>query len=203
MSSPFLPFLDAERARYREGAVKGIQDLLRYLGEDPEREGLRDTPERVLRAWERDWGAGYKSSASDPVTTFADGGSRYTQMITQRGIPVWSHCEHHLAPFFGTASVAYIPNASDQRIVGLSKVSRVIQRFSARLQVQERLTTQIADALQNLLLPEGLGVLLQCRHTCMESRGILQSGIVTTTTALRGSFLEDPSVREEFLRSAT
>ena len=190
----------------RAEAVEAICTLLLYLGEDPEREGLRDTPERVIRAWEKDWGSGYAAAGALPcLTAFEDGAQGYSQMITQRGIPVWSHCEHHLAPFFGTATVAYIPEYSvaggSIRILGLSKVSRIIQVYSRRLQVQERLTTQIAEALNKALKPRGVGVMLQCRHMCMESRGIAQAGIVTTTTALRGNFLEDGSVRDEFLRA--
>lgn len=192
----------------REEAVEAIRTLLLYLGENPDREGLRDTPERVIRAWEKDWGSGYSTgSGLACMTAFSDGAQGYSQMITQRGIPVWSHCEHHLAPFFGTAMVAYIPAPSTlkepARIVGLSKISRIIQIYSRRLQVQERLTTQIADTLNKILCPEGVGVLLQCRHSCMESRGIHQAGILTTTTALRGSFLEDPAVRAEFLKGST
>ncbi len=188
----------------RSAAVSAVRTLLEYIGETPDRPGLAATPERVIRAWEKDWGSGYAvDESSTPITEFEDGAQGYSQMITQKGLPIWSHCEHHLAPFFGIATVAYIPRTQagfPSRILGLSKVSRIIQVYARRLQVQERLTTQIADALNRKLNPEGVGVQLQCRHSCMESRGIHQAGIVTTTTALRGSFLEDPTVRDEFLR---
>lgn len=170
--------------------------LLEYIGEDPRRGGLLKTPERFIRAWDH-WASGYQQDPTALMKTFDDGAEECDEMVLLRGIPVWSHCEHHLAPFFGEAHIAYVPN---QRIIGLSKLSRIVDVFARRLQVQERLTNQIANALFDGLLPKGCGVMLECRHTCMESRGIQQSGIVTTTTALRGVFREDAAARDEFLR---
>lgn len=173
--------------------------LLRYIGEDSEREGLKETPARVLRAW-REWTRGYHVQPKDVLKTFTDGSENYDGMLFQRNLPFYSMCEHHLAPFFGTATIAYIP---DGRVVGLSKLGRVLDIYSRRLQVQERLTTQIADALQDNLMPKGVGVVMRARHLCMESRGIALQGHDTVTSALRGEFLDDPKVRQEFLLIAT
>lgn len=171
-----------------------ILNLLECIGEDIDREGLRETPQRVARAW-MEWTAGYSKSAEEVLKTFEDGGERYNEMVLVKDIPFYSHCEHHLAPFFGTASIAYIPN---KRVVGLSKASRLLDVFARRLQVQERITVQVADALQTHLKPKGVGVLLRARHLCMESRGICKQGHETVTTALRGVFTKQRT-REEFL----
>jgi GTP cyclohydrolase I len=172
-----------------------IPDLLRHLGEDPDRMGLRETPARVLRAWEF-MCSGYKVDVNGVIKLFEDGAEACDEMVFQGDIPVWSTCEHHMLPFFGVAHVAYIPRG---KILGLSKFSRLIEVFARRLQVQERLTVQIADALDCHLSPLGCGVVLKCRHTCMEARGIQKAGSATTTTALRGNFRADPTVRAEFL----
>jgi len=170
--------------------------LLQYIGEDITRGGLKETPKRFLKAW-KDWTKGYFQKPEDVLKVFEDGAENYDEMIVVSDIPVYSHCEHHLAPFFGTAQVAYIP---DKKIVGLSKIVRLVEMFAKRLQVQERLTSQIADALQNSLKPQGVGVLIKCRHLCMESRGIECMGACTTTSALRGVFMDKTEVRNEFLR---
>lgn len=168
--------------------------LLQLIGEDPRRGGLADTPERLRKAWS-DWTAGYGADPAKVLTTFEDGANGYDNMVAVRGIPFYSHCEHHLAPFFGTATIAYIPNG---RIVGLSKLSRLLDVFARRLQVQERLTCQIADAITEHLKPLGCGVRISARHLCMESRGICKQGHETVTCALRGVFMEG-AVRAEFL----
>lgn len=172
--------------------------LLQFVGEDPSRGGLIETPKRVLRAWQH-WCGGYGEDPKDHLKTFDDGGENYDQMVTVKDIPFYSTCEHHLAPFFGTATISYIPN---QRVVGLSKLSRVLGGYARRLQVQERLTVLVADCLQENLSPKGVGVLIKARHLCMESRGISQQGHFTITTALRGEFMEDHKVRDEFLAIA-
>lgn len=159
-----------------------------------QREGLRDTPERFARAWE-EWTAGYAQSPADVLKTFEDGAEHYDEMLLQRDIPLYSHCEHHLAPFFGVAHIAYIPAG---RIVGLSKLSRLVDVFARRLQVQERMTNQIADALDRVLAPIGVAVVLECRHLCMESRGIERAGTLTKTSALRGAIKTQPETRAEF-----
>lgn len=169
--------------------------VLISVGEDPDREGLIDTPERVARAW-KDWTSGYEQDPADVLTTFKDGGEKYDEMILLKDIPFYSHCEHHLAPFFGSAHIAYIPNG---RIVGLSKLSRLLEIFSRRLQVQERLTAQVADSLMEHLEPLGVAVLITARHLCMESRGIQKQGHTTETSALRGVFLDVDAARAEFM----
>lgn len=173
-----------------------IYKLLGELGENPDREGLQETPARVMRAWQV-WTSGYGEDPAAVLKCFEDGGEAYTGLVCQGGIPVYSHCEHHLAAFHGVAHVAYIPNG---RIVGLSKLARVVNIFMRRLQVQERLTTQIADALWVNLKPRAVGVVLRCRHMCIESRGVERIGTVTYTNAMRGDFMEEPAAREEFLR---
>jgi GTP cyclohydrolase I len=172
-----------------------IYELLRYIGEDVNREGLKETPRRVAKAW-NEWCAGYKMNPSDVLKSFEDGADGVDEMVIVKDIPFYSHCEHHMAPIFGTATIAYIP---DRRIVGLSKLSRLLDVFALRLQVQERLTNQIADALQNNLGPKGVGVVIKARHLCMESRGINKQGHVTITSALRGVMREVPEARAEFL----
>lgn len=169
--------------------------LLQYIGEDPKREGLQETPARFLKAWNH-WAGGYALSPESVLKTFEDGAENYDEMVLVKDIPVYSHCEHHLAPFFGVAHVGYIPNG---KIVGLSKLSRLVDVFSRRLQVQERLTSQIASALEDNLAPKGVGVILECRHLCMESRGIARSGSSTVTSAMRGVLMTKPEARAEFI----
>jgi GTP cyclohydrolase I len=175
-----------------------ITRLLQFIGEDASREGLQETPHRVAKAW-RHWCSGYGKDAGSLLKVFEDGAEKYDQMVIVKDIPIYSHCEHHLAPIFGTVSIAYIPNG---KIVGLSKLSRLADMFARRLQVQERLTDQIADALVEHLQPLGVGVLVKARHLCMESRGICQQGHHTITTALRGVIKDEAQTRSEFLRLA-
>lgn len=181
-----------------ESFENNITRLLQFVGEDPQRGGLLETPKRVTKAW-REWTKGYGQDVANVLKVFEDGGERYDQMVTVKDIPIYSHCEHHLAAIFGTATISYIP---DGKIVGLSKLSRVADVFARRLQVQERLTDQIADALHEHLKPKGVGVLIRARHLCMESRGLCQQGHHTITTALRGVIKDDQGPREEFLRLA-
>lgn len=174
-------------------------EMIKYFcKEDPAREGLRDTPKRMVKAW-RHWCSGYNVDIGELLTTFADGAQDYDEMVVVKDIPIYSKCEHHLADIFGTATIAYIP---DGRVVGLSKLSRVADAFARRLQVQERLTVQIADALVEHLQPKGVGVLVRARHMCMESRGICQQGHHTITLALRGAIKDDGRARQEFLSQA-
>jgi GTP cyclohydrolase I len=176
----------------------GLQDwrrLLTWLGENPERQGLLDTPERVARAWTH-WSRGYREDPSSILKTFADGGEQYNELIVVRRIPVYSHCEHHLAPFFGHAAIGYLPSG---RIVGLSKLKRLVDCFAARLQVQERLTQQIAQSLAEHLMPKAVGVILHCRHLCMESRGIAVPGEETVTSAMLGDLEHNQALRAEFM----
>jgi GTP cyclohydrolase I len=178
-----------------------VYGLLTQLvqGDDADREGLAETPARVVKAW-RHWTSGYKVDIGALFKSFEDGGKTYDQMVIVKDIPIYSKCEHHLADIFGTATIAYIP---DGKVVGLSKLSRVADAFARRLQVQERLTEQIADAIDEHLKPKGVGVLIRARHMCMESRGICQQGHHTITTALRGLIMSEHQTRSEFLRLAT
>jgi GTP cyclohydrolase I len=172
--------------------------LIKALGDDPERPGLAETPERVAKAWAA-WTSGYAQDPAEILKIFEDGAEDYNELIVVRGIPVYSHCEHHLAPFFGMATVGYTPAG---RIVGLSKLTRLVDCFSRRLQVQERLTMQIANALMTHLAPRSVGVVIRCRHMCMESRGIRTPGEETVTSALKGELHTNLGLRTEFLELA-
>lgn len=175
-----------------------IEQLLRLIiGEDSERGGLLETPARMVKAWQH-WTSGYDKNPADILKVFEDGAEGVTEMVVVRDIPIYSKCEHHLADIFGTATIGYLPNG---KIVGLSKLNRLADMFARRLQVQERMTNQIADALMEHLEPLGCGVVITARHMCMESRGVQQSSN-TTTSALRGLFKDDPTVRAEFLALA-
>lgn len=181
-----------------EGIEDNVRRLLQYIGEDPSRGGLLETPQRVAKAWAH-WTAGYGKDPADLLKVFEDGADGCDEMVIVKNIPFYTHCEHHMAPFFGTATVAYIP---DGKIVGLSKISRVVDMFARRLQVQERLTNQIADALHDNLQPKGVGVIIEARHLCMESRGICQQGHSTITSAVRGVIKDKPEARAEFMALA-
>jgi GTP cyclohydrolase I len=174
-----------------------VRQQLELLGESPERNGLLKTPERVAKAlaWLT---RGYEEDARGVVgdAVFEE---THESMVMVRDIELYSLCEHHLLPFFGRAHVAYIP---DGRIVGLSKLPRIVEVFARRLQVQERLTEQIANAVEEVLTPRGVGVVLECRHLCMMMRGVEKQGSLTVTSALRGDFRDDARTREEFLRLA-
>ena len=172
-----------------------VRKLLAYIGEDPDREGLLETPARFLKAWE-EYTRGYREKPEEILKSFEDGAQSVDEMVIVRDIPVYSLCEHHLAPFFGRAYVGYVP---DRRILGLSKISRLVEIYARRLQVQERLTNQIADALDTHLQPLGVAVVIECRHMCMESRGVRHTGTATVTSALRGSIKSNADTRREFL----
>ncbi|KAK0360111.1 hypothetical protein LTR94_028592 [Friedmanniomyces endolithicus] len=172
--------------------------LLTSLGENPERPGLVVTPARVAKDWKH-WTSGYNQDPVEVLKAFEDGAEEYNELIVVRGIPVYSHCEHHLAPFFGKATVGYLPNG---KIVGLSKLTRLVDIFSKRLQVQERMTMQIANALMEVLEPKAVGVVVKCRHMCMESRGIRAIGEETITSTLLGELQPNLALRTEFLALA-
>jgi GTP cyclohydrolase I len=176
-------------------AVEAVRTLLRFIGEDVDREGLRDTPVRFLKAW-AEWSKGYQLDPKGILKTFEDGAERCDEMVIVTNIPIISKCEHHLADITGWAHVGYIPNG---KIVGLSKLARVADLYARRLQVQERLTNQIADALVDGLNPKGVGVVVKAAHACMSSRGVSIQGSLTVTSAMRGALLEKPAARAEFL----
>lgn len=188
----------------QEEALLAIRTLISYLGDDPDRDGLQDTPARVLKAWRQDWAQGYITCAPAELIRLFDRGAdltqRFDQMVVIRDIDVFSHCEHHMTPFFGKAHIAYIP--SDAGLIGLSKIARVVNHFARRLQVQERLTEQVAEFLATELSPD-IGVRMSCVHMCMLSRGVQQAHSSTITTALRGAFYDDPTTRAEFLQACS
>jgi GTP cyclohydrolase IA len=185
---------DAERPTRAE-AEAAVRTLLRWACDDPEREGLRDTPKRVAEAYE-EFFAGY---AVDPVELLArsfeetDG---YDEMVVLRDIRFESHCEHHIAPIIGRAHIAYLP---DRRVVGISKLARVLEAFSKRLQIQERLTAQVANSIQDVLKPKGVAVVIDATHQCMTTRGVHRPGVTMVTSHMLGAFRTDPSTRREFL----
>lgn len=170
--------------------------LLVEIGEDPTRPGLQETPLRAAKAW-GDWTAGYSVDPASLLKTFDDGAELCgDEMVIVRDIEFYSHCEHHLAPFFGRAHVGYIP---DGKVVGLSKIARVVDAYAKRLQVQERLTNQIAECIDGTLAPKGVGVMMQATHFCMCSRGVGKQSSTTITSALRGAMRTIPAARAEFM----
>lgn len=190
-----LPPAAGPRPEFHHFVAAG-SNLLR--GAEPNtynRQGLEETPQRFAKAWEF-WTSGYRQRAEDVLKVFEDGAEGVDEMVTVANLPFYTHCEHHLAPFFGTATISYVPNG---KIIGLSKLPRLLDIYARRLQVQERLTTQIVDALMDNLRPRGAACKIKARHLCMESRGVCQQGHHTVTTALRGVFKSDPSARAEFL----
>ena len=175
-----------------DAVAKAVRDLLTAIGEDPDRDGLKDTPERVARAYKEIF-AGLWQEPEDVLTTTFDLG--HDEMVLVKDIEVRSVCEHHLVPFAGVAHVGYIPS-KDGRITGLSKLARLVDVFARRPQVQERMTTQIADALMDILEPRGAIVVVECEHLCMSMRGIRKPGATTVTSAVRGQ-LRNPTTRAE------
>jgi GTP cyclohydrolase I len=182
----------------REAALEAVRTLLRWVGEDPTREGLHDTPRRVVDAY-LEYFRGY---AEDPARylerTFEQVGG-YDEIVLLRDIPFVSHCEHHLAPIHGKAHVGYLPR---DRVVGISKLARVVHAFARRLQVQERLTAEIADCIATALEPLGVGVVVEATHGCMTCRGVETPGVIMTTSRMMGVFREDEKSRQEFLQLA-
>jgi GTP cyclohydrolase I len=169
-----------------------IAELLAHLDKNPGREGLRDTPQRYKKFLD-------EFLNPEPFKTTIFDSEGYDEMVLQTKIPFYSICEHHLLPFFGYGSIAYIPN---KKIVGLSKLARILDHFSRQLQNQERITVQVADFLNEAISPKGAGVILEARHLCMEMRGIQKPEVMTTTSCVRGIFKSDPRTRSEFIRLA-
>lgn len=190
------PLRRAPRRPSREQAEEAVRTLLAWAGDDPQREGLKETPKRVVAAYE-EYFSGY---GVDPVEvlsrTFEDVGG-YDDMVMLRDIRVESHCEHHIAPFVGVAHIAYLPG---RRVVGLSKLARVVEVFAKRLQTQETLTAQVADAIESALAPRGVAVLVEAEHQCMSTRGVHKPGVSTITTRFSGVFERDASYRDRFLQ---
>lgn len=176
----------------KERIKKAVREILEAVGENPDREGLKDTPKRVANMYEEIF-AGMKKDGSEDLAVFFE--KEHDEIILLKGIPLYSMCEHHMLPFIGFAHVAYIPNGS--RITGLSKIARVVDTFSRRLQLQERLTSEIADTLMKKLEPKGVMVIIEAEHLCMSMRGIKKPGVSTKTSAIRGIFKSDPKTRSE------
>lgn len=179
----------------RAEAERAVRTLIAWAGDDPDREGLRDTPKRVAKAFE-DFYAGYRHGAEDALErTFEDLGG-YDDIVVVRDIPFYSHCEHHMVPFVGKAHVAYYPG---DKVVGLSKLARVVDIFARRLQTQERLTSQVVTAIDESLKPRGIAVMIEAEHQCMTLRGVHKHGASTVTTQFTGVFRDDPAEQQRFL----
>jgi len=175
--------------------MDAVRTLIRWAGDDPDREGLLETPARVAKAYEEFFEGYTQDPGAILAKTFGDT-EGYDEMVTLRDIELHSHCEHHMVPFIGVAHVAYVPA---QRVVGISKIARLVECFARRLQIQEKLTQQIADALAETLQPRGVAVVIEAGHQCMTTRGVQKPGTVTVTSAMLGLFRDDPSTRREFL----
>jgi GTP cyclohydrolase I len=173
-----------------------VRILIAWAGDDPSREGLRETPRRVAEAFE-EYFSGYRLDPADVLSKTFDEAGGYDDLVMLRDIRVESHCEHHIAPFQGVAHVAYLPRG---RIVGISKIARVVEIFAKRLQTQETMTAQIADAIEAALQPRGVAVLIEAEHQCMSTRGVRQPGVKTITTRFTGALESDASYRDRFLQ---
>ena len=178
----------------RSEAEAAVKTLLAWAGEDVKREGLKDTPKRVVKAYE-DWFSGYNEDPKEVLKKTFSELDGYDEIIMLRDIRIESHCEHHIAPFIGSAHVAYLPK---KRVVGISKLARITRIFSKRMQVQEKLTAQIANCIQEVLNPRGVAVVIEAQHQCMTTRGINAPGISMVTSQLLGKFRTDASTRREF-----
>jgi GTP cyclohydrolase I len=183
------------KAPTREEAEAAVRVLIRWAGDDPDREGLRDTPRRVAKAY-RELYAGYEQDARAVLDRVFEEVEGYGDMVLVRGIPFHTHCEHHMVPFFGQAHIAYYPSAG---VVGLSKLARVVEVFARRLQTQESLTAQIAEAIDEALRPRGVAVLIEAEHMCMSMRGVHKQGVQTLTTQFTGLFRDEPAEQVRFL----
>lgn len=174
---------------------QSIRNLIRWAGDDPDREGLADTPDRVARAW-REYCSGYDENPASHLSRVFEEVGGYDEIVLLRDIPFQSHCEHHMAPITGMASIAYLPT---DRVVGISKLVRVLHGFAQRLQVQERLTAQVAQAIWEHLKPQGVAVVIKAQHGCMTGRGVKTHGVDMVTSRMLGCFLEKPESRKEVL----
>lgn len=180
----------------QQQAEDAVRTLLRWAGEDPQREGLIDTPKRVVGAY-RDWFSGYLSDPSEYLRRTFEEVEGYDEMVVLRGIEFESHCEHHMAPIIGRAHVGYLPT---NKIVGISKLARVVDGYARRFQVQEKLTAQIARCIDEVLKPRGVGVVIDASHQCMTTRGVHKRGVSMITSKMVGAFRNDARTRAEFLR---
>lgn len=183
---------EEERARAKEA----VRELLRWIGDDPDREGLKDTPRRVVDAF-LEYFQGYEQNPEEYLTRTFEQVGGYDEIVLLREIPFHSHCEHHMAPILGKAHVAYLPR---DKVVGISKLARVVHAYAKRLQVQERLTAEIADCIQKVLDPFGVAVVVEATHACMTCRGVETPGVIMTTSRMMGVFREDDKARQEVIK---
>ncbi len=184
------------RTPSRKDAEQAVETLLSWAGEDPQREGLVDTPKRVARAYE-DWFSGYRENPLQFLKRTFEEVEGYDELIVLRDITFESHCEHHMAPIIGHAHVGYLPR---NKVVGISKLARVVESFARRFQVQEKMTAQIANCINDVLDPKGVGVVIEASHQCMTTRGIHKSGVSMVTSQMLGAFRKDARTRAEFLQ---
>lgn len=190
---------EAEQKRpSREAAMEAVRTLIAWAGDDPDREGLKDTPKRVVDAY-REWFSGYDECPAQELSRVFEDVNGYDDIVMLKKIDVESHCEHHIAPFLGKAYVAYLPTDS---VVGISKIARVVEIFAKRLQTQETMTSQIAQAIEETLNPRGVAVLIDAEHQCMSTRGVHHKDVTTVTTQFTGAFKEDVELRNRFLKLA-
>jgi GTP cyclohydrolase I len=179
----------------RDEAERAIRTLIRWAGDDPDREGLLDTPARVARAYE-DWFSGYQEDPEEYLRRTFEEVDGYDEMITLKGIRFESHCEHHLAPIIGHVHIGYLPN---NKVVGISKLARVVEAYSRRFQVQEKMNAQIAHCIERVLEPQGVAVVIEATHQCMTTRGVHKPGVTMVTSMMLGQFRQNPLTRREFL----
>lgn len=184
-----------DRVVERSDIEQAFREVLRWIGEDPDRDGLRETPARLVRAYQ-EYFSGYRQDPEQILRKTFEETDGYDEMVVLRGIPFESHCEHHVAPIIGRAWVAYVP---DRRVVGISKLARVVEAYAHRLQIQERLTAQVANAIDQVLKPQGVGVVIKAAHQCMSSRGVHMHGTDMVTSRMLGCFRENPMTRQEFM----
>lgn len=187
--------VDAAARPSREQAEAAVRTLIRWIGEDPEREGLLDTPARVVKAYE-DWFSGYREDPEEFLRRTFEETDGYDEMVVLKNIRFESFCEHHMAPVIGRAHVGYLPA---KRVVGISKLARVVDAFARRLQIQEKLTAQIANTMRDVLLPRGVAVVIEAQHQCMTTRGVHKTGVSLVTSRMLGAFRDDHATRREFL----
>jgi GTP cyclohydrolase I len=195
MTNNLIQTVDQEHRPSRAEAEQAVRTLLRWAGDDPTREGLLGTPGRVARAFE-EWFAGYERDPVDYLQRTFEEVENYDEMVVLRDIRFESHCEHHLAPIIGRAHIGYLPSG---RVVGISKLARVVELYAKRLQIQEKMTAQIANSIEEVLQPEGIAVVLEATHQCMTTRGVHKSGVTMVTSRMLGAFRDNPSTRREFL----
>lgn len=191
--------MDSDKKPTRADVEAAVKTILRWSGEDPERDGLKETPARVTKAFE-EWFRGYGQDPEAILNKTFEEIEGYDEMIVLRGIRFESHCEHHMAPIIGRAWVAYIP---DGRVVGISKLARVVDAYAKRLQIQEKMTAQIANTIQEVLHPQGVAVVLKAEHHCMTTRGVHKPGTDMVTSRMLGVFRDNPITRQEFLAMVT